>query len=258
MSKEPLQETTRTNLTTLMRLHLPELIAAVRAQWAGYQSSPSQDKVNAMRGDVQLLTYWLARRVALASYVSFAEQGQRRAALMREIPGMQVTDLQHALYANLVARKSVTELVSGATSDFVGFLCRILANDKVSLYRRLRLDGEIIDRGHGRPNDDESSDLQDDVEWPDELSAQICAEALQCLEHFDRFIASQQLNPKLGQVAWTLWLSAPLSDKGDNADSKGNQDAALAESLGMPKKTFDRYKAQARGLVTRFREQTGW
>jgi|GEM_PF-5349959 hypothetical protein len=49
-------------------------------------------------------------------------------------------------------------------------------------------------------------------------------------------------------------MAAPLANKhaGDTSENKANQDAGLAEELGMPKKTFEKYKYQARELVERF------
>lgn len=255
------------NLTTSMRQHLPDLILAVKRSWSDYHLSPDHDQINAMRGEVQLLVYWLARRVAMMSHVQFRDEaGRQKQAGMGGIGGIQVTELQHDLYGDVLGKRSVTELVEGAQTDFVAFLTRILVNAKISRYRRVRTEGEIIVLGEDMlSNDDEDSRnecIEDILSGPDYAykSAQFCAEAIQCLEQFEAFIEEEKLHPKLELVAWELWLSAPLSgkDQGDTSDNKANQDAALAKKLGMPKKTFDRYKPQAKGLVTRFREKTGW
>lgn len=253
------------NPTALMRQNLPALIAAVKTHWCNYQVSPDHDRINAMRGEIQLLVYWLARRVAMASHIRFEdESGRPQQMVTGAFGGGQITDLQHGLWADVLSKRTVTELVQSTKSDLVAMLTRMLVNAKVSRYRRHRLeDKSIIALGDMGFPDNEDNDIDiDDVAGPDfaQKSAEDVYTAIQCLELFETFLAAKKLNPKLEAVAWALWMSAPLSDRhaGDTSDNKANQDAALAEQIDMPKKTFERYKYQARSLVDEFRETTGW
>lgn len=75
---------------------------------------------------------------------------------------------------------------------------------------------------------------------------------MQVLQRFVTFLEAEQLNSTLEQVALALWSSAPLSDGsvGDISENTENTDIKLAQSLGIPKLTFDRHKGKPCSLPT--------
>ena len=211
----PLDTESGYSMNAQMWHYLPKLIAAVKAGWEGYRNDPSHARIDAMREEVELLLYWLARRVAQSHTVHHQDGDASRQMRVGAFGGHSHTELQHQIYEEVRGGKTITQLVEGAQDNFVNYLTVILSNRKTSL---------------------------------------------QCLEQFAAFIAAEKLKPQLEQVAWAMWMAAPLGrkDEGDISQNTLNTDRALAEEIGMNPKTFERYKPMARMLVKRFREKTGW
>lgn len=255
--------------------HLPKLMTAVKSHWQGYQLDPSKDRINSMREEVQLLLYWLARRIAKQGIVRFTgEHGARQHAKLGLFDGMSTTDLQGQIYHDVCSKKTVTQLVEGANGNLVGYLTRILSNEKINIYRRaeVRIDHVVMAQDLLPSNEEDvSHEAAEDVVSPADffsVESSHVAEALQCLEQFSEFIEAENLNDKLKTVAWALWMAEPLTNKNSDSDketnalivkeNKANSDIALAKEVGIPKSTFDRYKQMSVILVERFRQERGW
>ena len=262
----PLDTESGYSMNAQMWHYLPKLIAAVKAGWEGYRNDPSHTRIDAMREEVELLLYWLARRVAQSHTVHHQDGDASRQMRVGAFGGHSHTELQHQIYEEVRGGKTITQLVEGAQDNFVNYLTVILSNRKTSLYRKNRTHDKYIspadDLLAAQPGEESHERAEDILLRPDQagLSAQQCAEGLQCLEQFAAFIAAEKLKPQLEQVAWAMWMAAPLGrkDEGDISQNTLNTDRALAEEIGMNPKTFERYKPMARMLVKRFREKTGW
>lgn len=251
--------------------HLPKLMTAVKNHWQGYQLDPSKDRINSMREEVQLLLYWLARRIAKQGIVRFAgEHGARQQARLGLFDGMSATDLQGQIYHDVCSKKTVTQLVEGANGNLVGYLTRILSNEKINIYRRaeVRMDHvvmaqDLLPADEGHVSREAAEDVVSRGDYYSVDSSRV-AEALQCMEQFSTFIEAENLNDKLKTVAWALWMAEPLTNKNSDSDketsahivkeNKANSDIALAKEVGIPKSTFDRYKKMSVILVERFRQ----
>lgn len=254
---------TVSSLDAHMLAALPRLKEAAIRGWKDYRLDPRHDRIDAMRDDLRLLVYWLAREVAGSSWVHFQEGEASRKLRVGPFGHNTCTELHHQLYGQMFDRHSVTELVSSADTDLVGFLYTILKNDKTSLYRKWRTEirhMKDIHAGTADERDEEEREAALIEGFGHELTPERIAENLQCLERFARFLQAEQLNETLEQVALVLWLSAPLISKshGDLSENTRNTDIELAKSLGMAKSTFDRHKKKALALVLRFRSQNGY
>lgn len=261
------------SLDARMRQQLPKLISVVREHWRQWRDDPNHDRIDAMREDVELLLYWLARQVGNSSIVQVTGAGMTSAGAVSgrpvrfgHVPGVPPTELQNDIYAQVRTRRSVTQLVEGAQGDFIAYLNRVLSNAKIDAFRRVKTYGEYVTNAEDllltaedEDRDDSAIDIVSGLHTP-ACSSERLAIALECLEQLSAFMMEEKLQPKLQEVVFALWLAAPLSDKhgGDISDNQKNTDIALARQLGMPKKTFDRYKKNAHTLMQRFRDKTGW
>ena len=254
-------ENEQLSLDGWMRIELPRLKEAVKNRWKNYRFDPSHAQVDAMRKEVQLLIYWLARYVAKSGKVHFRDGDVSRQVRVGEFGGLGCTELQHQIYENVLSRHTVTQLVAKPRDDLVNYLHHTLVNEKTDMYRKWRTERQVMQDLSASGTDEDAASEVDQIQFlGHDLTPERIVEALDCLEQFVEFMEAERLNPKLEQIVWALWMSAPLSDKakGDLSDNRANTDARLAESLGIPKKTFDRYKPMARALVERFREQSGY